>query len=294
MTFGENTGVGRNLVEAGMSTRFEFAAKSRVNLRELNLVGEGGGERERQDVPVAKIANRHPLNAQVPAPVEDARKPPVTLLLIDSRSLFREGIKIMLRHSGYSVVAEADNVTAALSKASLVPTPQLILFGLHLDGVEGISSLKALRDTFAASRLVVQADPIIEPALVLEAFRQGIDAWLTLSVSSAVLVRSLDLAMSGERIFPAAAIMAFAGRAPAVAPTLSGGGQNDLSSRETGILHCLAAGHSNKMIARELNMTDGTVKGMLKALFQKIGAANRTQAAVWAIGGRPSADPNRA
>jgi DNA-binding NarL/FixJ family response regulator len=41
-------------------------------------------------------------------------------------------------------------------------------------------------------------------------------------------------------------------------------------------------------------VTDGTVKGMLKALFQKIGAANRTQAAVWAIGGRPSADPNRA
>ncbi|HEY6335406.1 MAG TPA: response regulator, partial [Alphaproteobacteria bacterium] len=166
-----------------MSTKFEFAAKRRVYSRELHLVGEGGGERERQDAPVAKVANLHPLNAQSPAPVEDTRRPPVGLLLIDSRSLFREGIKIMLRHSGYSVVAEADNVMAALSKAPLAPTPQLILFGLHLDGVEGISSLKALRDTFAASRLVVQADAIIEPALVLEAFRQGVDAWLTLSVS---------------------------------------------------------------------------------------------------------------
>jgi len=60
-------------------------------------------------------------------------------------------------------------------------------------------------------------------------------------------------------------------------------GQNPLSTREIEILHCLAHGHANKRIARELNITEATVKVHAKTILRKLNLANRTQAAIWAI-----------
>ncbi|HYB09152.1 MAG TPA: response regulator transcription factor [Alphaproteobacteria bacterium] len=272
-----------------MFTSTEFAGTGRVDLRELRLA-----EQEREGAPAARIAYLHPPKAETRAPGPHIRKPPVNVLLIDSRSLFREGIKIMLRHSSYSVATEADSVALALSRAPLATSPQLVIYGLHLDAMEGSESLNALRKAFPESRLVVQADPSIEPAFVLESFQLGIDAWLTLNVSSAVLIGSLDLVMSGERIFPAAAILGLAGKAMTSRAFLIEGAKNPESLRDARILSCLAAGHSNKMIAHELNVTHGTVKALLRALFQKIGVANRTQAAVWAIGRKANVSLNGA
>ncbi|HYZ47520.1 MAG TPA: response regulator transcription factor [Sphingomonas sp.] len=145
--------------------------------------------------------------------------------------------------------------------------------------------------------------------IVRRALRSGIDAVLSKDISGEVLQRSLDLVMLGQKLFPAAVfgeaeagagqpIAAGLPTTQAVPPALKVsstpaatsmpvsmalGGEIPLSEREDQILRCLVAGLANKLIARDLGITEGTVKVHIKALLRKIRAGNRTQAAIWAM-----------
>jgi two-component system nitrate/nitrite response regulator NarL len=110
---------------------------------------------------------------------------------------------------------------------------------------------------------------------------------LTYDLSVDAFVRSLRLICSGERVFP---------RDLALGPRLGGptaepqSNTARLSPREKEILSHLIAGHSNKLIARELGITEATVKVHLKSVQRKIRVENRTQAAIWALANLPELD----
>jgi two-component system, NarL family, nitrate/nitrite response regulator NarL len=112
---------------------------------------------------------------------------------------------------------------------------------------------------------------------------------LTYDLSVAAFVGSLRLISLGERVFPRDVAM---GRRPQAAPP--GAEQRSdgirLSPREKDMLSHLAAGHSNKLIARELGITEATVKVHLKSVLRKIRVENRTQAAIWALANLPELD----
>jgi two-component system nitrate/nitrite response regulator NarL len=131
------------------------------------------------------------------------------------------------------------------------------------------------------------------PEQILAAFQAGADAYLNKSVSCEVLLKSLDLVMLGEAIFPAEALKLLRSGAPhasAEGNSSAAVGPKDaeslsikgLSGRETVILRCLMEGASNKLIARKFDITEATVKVHVKAILRKIQAKNRTQAAIWA------------
>nr|WP_281381284.1 response regulator transcription factor [Microvirga lupini] len=127
---------------------------------------------------------------------------------------------------------------------------------------------------------------------VLTAFRSGADAYLKKSISYEVLVKSLDLVLLGEAIFPGAIIDLLReqdARVEQSKQTSAPEGPQELnppakglSVRETVILRCLMDGDSNKIIARKFDITEATVKVHVKAILRKIQAKNRTQAAIWA------------
>lgn len=106
---------------------------------------------------------------------------------------------------------------------------------------------------------------------------------LTYDLSVPAFVRSLLLICSGERVFPHDLAL---GRKLA-APSEHRSDVAHLSPREKEILSCLVAGHSNKVIARHLDITEATVKVHLKSVLRKIRVENRTQAAIWALANLP-------
>jgi two-component system nitrate/nitrite response regulator NarL len=111
---------------------------------------------------------------------------------------------------------------------------------------------------------------------------------LTYDLSVADFVRALLLICSGERVFPRDLGMG-SGQTPSVGTELRSNGV-PLSPREKEILSYLVAGYSNKLIARELGITEATVKVHLKSVQRKIRVENRTQAAIWALSNLPELD----
>ncbi|ANY85244.1 hypothetical protein BB934_44515 (plasmid) [Microvirga ossetica] len=128
--------------------------------------------------------------------------------------------------------------------------------------------------------------------LIQLAVSAGVDSFCLATVSREVLINVLELTVLGEQILPRSAVDSLLTHAS----TVSGLGRTSLPSeqstpdpkvtklspRETVILQSLMGGDANKVIARRLDITESTIKVHVKSILRKIGAANRTQAAMWA------------
>ena len=114
---------------------------------------------------------------------------------------------------------------------------------------------------------------------VIAAFHAGADAYLMKSISCEVLLKTLDLVILGEPVYPAATLSSLRGKSTLVDSKSS----KILSCRELAILRCLMDGSPNKVIARKLEIAKATVKVHIKTILRKIQAKNRTQAAIWGM-----------
>ncbi|WP_165820052.1 response regulator transcription factor [Microvirga sp. KLBC 81] len=132
-----------------------------------------------------------------------------------------------------------------------------------------------------------------DPNFVRQGRDAGADGFCLSTTGRDVLIKSLELAMLGEAVLPAALVSSLLDDLPVrsepgfldakssvqTSPDLR---VHNLSNREVEILKCLMQGASNKIIARQFDVVEATVKVHIKAILRKIGAANRTQAAMWA------------
>jgi two-component system nitrate/nitrite response regulator NarL len=213
-----------------------------------------------------------------------------TVWLVDPNTLFREGLKHLLADSPFMVTAELGRVPE-LSILSGGPVPDLVL--LDLAGAGETAALRQLREKLPASRLVALTAELNRERLAatLEA---GLDGYLLRDLSPAALVQSLQLVLLGEKVFPTSLAALLVSGFTNNAVTMPGGDRG-LSERESQILRFLIHGESNKLIANRLGIAEATVKVHLKTVLRKIGVANRTQAAIWALNnGLDQASPVRA
>jgi len=207
----------------------------------------------------------------------------VELLLIDRNRLLREGLKRMLSGSNVSVSKEANDPVEALQGDFGGWAPDIILMEWVGSKGGGRNPVAQLLQRWSNARVVVFGDALNKSEMVI-ALRSGANGYLLKSMSLDALIHSLRLVLAGEVVFPTQLA------AHLIKEPLSSGANLslshldiDLSPREIQILRCLVAGHANKVIARELNITEGTVKVHIKRLLKKINARNRTQAAIWAL-----------
>ncbi|MBZ6078367.1 LuxR C-terminal-related transcriptional regulator [Microvirga puerhi] len=214
----------------------------------------------------------------------------VPMLLIEPNTLLREGLKRILTDTRFQVLQSCSSFEEARSRQLDQAVMLIVSAGSDHENVfRQIKQFKAERN---AAKVVVLVDHY-DLREVLSAFQSGVDAYLVKSVSCEVLVKSLDLVMLGEAVYPAAILSLV--HAPsaeteevqedpdeALMEAGSKLGKRGLSLRETVILRCLMQGDSNKIIARKFDITEATVKVHVKAILRKIRAKNRTQAAIWA------------
>jgi two-component system, NarL family, nitrate/nitrite response regulator NarL len=210
------------------------------------------------------------------------------VLLIDPHQLSREGLKLLLVGESYDVVGATRSLDEARAAVEQGLRPELVLLVLgNSDESQQIAALPQTRAGFADFKFVIIAAEA-SPALLTQCIEAGVNACLLRDMSATVLTQSLRLVMLGQQIFPTPIAAPPQDRASHGQHDFGQAGANTgrsraLSGREGEILNSLLRGHSNKMIARELNISEATVKVHLKALLRKLNARNRTQAAIWAL-----------
>jgi two-component system nitrate/nitrite response regulator NarL len=208
-------------------------------------------------------------------------------MLVDSDRLFCAALGALLSSTSFRISAEYTSLADATVAVRQGSHPDLILLNLQSGNVDELALLKQLRTSAAASRIVVLASELT-PQILSGALQAGADGCLNKTMSCEALQRSLHLVMLGEAVFPrsiADLLISSGIEETAVAPSSAALPSlgNELSKREIEILRCLLGGQSNKAIARNLSITESTVKMHFKNVMRKIRAQNRTQAAVWAI-----------
>lgn len=204
-----------------------------------------------------------------------------SILLVDDHPLLRKGLKQLLAfEDDLEVIAEASNGQDALVIAER-EDPDLIILDLHMQGMDGLQTLSKLRDIGVTSRIIMLtvSDSDVD---VLEAISKGADGYLLKDTDPDLLLEQIKLAITGKMVLSEAVtqVLAAAIRRPAVRPTSE---LDTLTAREVEILECIAKGMSNKVIARELDISDGTVKVHVKHLLKKLGLRSRVEAAVWMV-----------
>jgi two-component system nitrate/nitrite response regulator NarL len=215
----------------------------------------------------------------------------VATALICKSSLLRSGLHQILRGTPF-VLAEADAVTDPQMIHDVAPKPALVIIEANQDTSRMLEAVRGAKQQSPEARLVVLVDQV-DLSFVRLGHEAGVDGFCGAESSPEVLIKSLELVMFGESVLPSVIMHSLlSGMVPspeqplqndAVAkPKLSDLRECKLSVREAQILGCLMHGSSNKIIARNLDITEATIKVHVKAILRKIRVANRTQAAVWA------------
>ena len=209
------------------------------------------------------------------------------IALADDHPIVRAALKAALAALGPNTrFVEASDAASVLALVDGEPDLDLVLMDLHMPGADGTATVRAVRARAPQLPVaVVSADE--DPAAVADLLRLGVCGFIPKSDSANVIVSAVRLILAGGTYVPPRLVHGGArGAADAGAANGSGGGGANgderlgLTARQCDVLRLLGEGKSNKAIARELGITEGTVKVHLLAVFRALNVRNRTAAVV--------------
>ena len=199
----------------------------------------------------------------------------IRVLIADDHGVLRTGLEHLLsRSDDIEVVGTAENGKIALARA-IETRPDVILMDLRMPEVDGIEATGAIMSELPSTRVVVLTS-FSDREGILAALDAGAVGYLLKDSEPDDILHGIRAASRGESpLAPKAASAVLEARA-ATRPT------DHLTAREREVLVLVASGLSNKQIARRLGISEKTVKSHLTSVFDRVGAADRTQAALWA------------
>ena len=201
------------------------------------------------------------------------------LLLVDDHALFRSGLRLLLREFSAEIeFFEAGNPADALAFAD--KAFDLILLDLSMPGTHGTSALERMREAFVDMPIVVLSSED-DPGLIRQVIDLGASGFIPKSSTHRILISALQLILAGGVYLPMHVLSK--STRPALALTASDSSAPDvpvpgMTDRQYEVLLKAVRGQSNKMIARSLLLSEGTVKAHLSAAFRILGVSNRTEA----------------
>lgn len=218
---------------------------------------------------------------------------PIKLLVIDDHTLFRRGLIALLSQDGrFQLAGQAGDMGEALRCCT--DAPEVILLDNHLPGVRGIDGIPALKEAYPIARILMLTVSEDEEDLA-SAMMSGADGYLLKTVETEQLCDSIENVLAGECVISpdmmTKFVPAFRSKAPALRevadamvpqPVAEDATLESLSAREREILALLARGDSNKLIARELDIAETTVKVHVQHILRKLNLTSRVQVALYA------------
>ncbi len=195
---------------------------------------------------------------------------PMKALLVDDHALFREGLALLMAHAFEGVQClQAASIDEALALGAQHPDLALTLLDLGLPGNVGLEGLRQLQQEMPGPALVVlSADDA--PQTVLDSINAGAQGFIPKTAQPGKMREALAHVLAGGIYLPE----------PLHAADARGPATIDLSERQLDVLRLLIRGRSNKLISRELDLSESTVKTHLAAVFRKLEVNSRTQAVV--------------
>jgi len=204
----------------------------------------------------------------------------IRVLIADDQALFREGLRTLLgAHADLEVVAEAANGEEAVLMAGTY-RPEVVLMDLRMPVLDGVAATRRLTAARNQCRIIALTT-FDDDETVFDALRAGAVGYLLKDVGSERLVEAIRAAARGESFLqPAIAskVLAEFNRLSRAAPAPAA--LPELSEREREVLRHLARGASNKEIAAQLDIAEGTVKNHVTSILDKLGVDDRTRAAL--------------
>lgn len=205
---------------------------------------------------------------------------PIRIVLVDDQALFREGLKTLLSvQPAFVVAGEAANGEEAIQKVVSL-RPDVVLMDLRMPVMDGVTATRRLHSLAPQVRVIVLTT-FDDDESVFDGLRAGAVGFLLKDVSPAKLYEAIQAAARGESILQpsiAAKVIAEFSRLANQAPTPQGALVEPLSEREIEVLHQVATGASNREIAADLVIAEGTVKNHLTNILRKLEVADRAQA----------------
>jgi DNA-binding NarL/FixJ family response regulator len=217
---------------------------------------------------------------------------PVSVVVADDQSAVREGLVLLLGTlAGITVAGQAADGDAAIALVA-ASRPHVVLMDLNMPGCDGVTATRRITAEYPGTRVVVLTTYADDDSII-GALQAGALGYLTKDATRAEIGRALQAAAAGQAVLDPAVqrrLLLAAARAPetpsprgAPGSTAAGAGDacadaGDLTPREAEVLRLIAAGQSNREIARALFVSEATVKTHVNRIFAKTGSRDRAQA----------------
>ncbi len=205
------------------------------------------------------------------------------VLMIDDHALFRMGLGELLERRGIQVVGALGDPAQGIEWAEREP-PDVILLDMRMPAMTGLEVLQELRRR-NVSMPVVMLTTSREESDVVNALQNGARGYLLKDMEPDDLIKALNDIVAGQTVVAPelTIVLAKAVQGDVASSASSQRALAELTPRELEILCHLAEGQSNKVIARNLGISDGTVKLHVKAILRKLDVHSRVEAAVIAV-----------
>lgn len=196
----------------------------------------------------------------------------IRILTVDDHQLLREGIAAVLEsQEDMTIVAQASNGREAVESFRRL-RPDVTLMDLRMPDMSGIEAITVIRHEFPNARIIVLTT-YAGDAQAAAALKAGAAGYLLKNLVRKELIETIRAVHSGKRRIP-----------PEIATEIAEHVADDeLTDREIEVLRRVAAGKSNKLIAAELDISEGTVKTHMKSILPKLDASDRTHAVMIAL-----------
>ena len=206
---------------------------------------------------------------------------PVTVVVADDQSAVREGLVLLLGTlPGITVIGQAEDGEAAVELVGAAG-PQVVLMDLNMPRCDGVEATRRIRAGHPGTQVVVLTT-YSDDESIISALRAGALGYLTKAATRAEIGRAVHAAAAGQAVLDPEVqqrLLSAAARASAPPPP---GEQDDLTPRESEVLRLIAAGKSNREIARALFVSEATVKTHVNRIFAKTGSRDRAHAVRYA------------
>lgn len=211
----------------------------------------------------------------------------IGVLIVDDQELFRESLKVVLSVSpGIRVVDAASSVQEAL-KSAAAHRPDVVLMDIRMPGMDGVEGTRLLKERYPEMKVVVLTT-FDDDEYVFGALKNGASGYLLKGSSVSELSKAIQVVYEGGAMLnpnvASKAIQQFSSMAKGASKLqVDERGMAEISKSEWQIIRTVGCGMSNKEIAQELCLSEGTVRNTISNILSKLDLRDRTQLAIWAV-----------
>jgi len=204
------------------------------------------------------------------------------ILLVDDHEVVRLGLKTLLSHHvNFDVVAEAATESEAVEQA-LVCEPDIVLMDIRLAGGSGIEACKRIMARLPETK-VIMLTSFAEDEMLFAAIRAGATGYVLKQVAGNDLIRAIEAAARGEAMLDPSLTQRVFSEIRHSIQKEEAAAFADLTGQEMQVLSLIASGHTNREIAANLFLSEGTVRNYVSSVLGKLSVSNRAEAAAYAI-----------